>query len=551
MFFVDEARNVLVAANPLTEVPTDIIIPMGKGIAGTVALEKKTLNIPNAYDDPRFDKTTDKSTGFATRSVLCAAVTIQQRHEKCVAVIEALNKRGGNFDDEDVFVLETISQELRRPLRRAALEHAFRGACRRASQENDLSILTMLFDDGHILNCLQKSASLQEVHHPRNSSKKKFASFEGDPAAAGTTFSDDEEEEEEEEPDLLTFRWDVTAQTSDAAVVKAIVWIMERDSTLEIHGVHRDKLHAFLWAIRRGYHDDVAYHNFEHGVCVLHAAFVISSRSSLYRKVLGPLDVFALKLAALAHDVDHPGFNNDFEIKTQTRRALLYNDVSVLENHHASYLFATLRRPECNVLEHLDRNSYTNLRRTVVTAILATDMAKHADHVAKLRDATPEAILRPFLKGDERSSITDLILETTEKKMTATQAKQFLVDVAVHLGDLINATHPDFDVAKKWGFRIIAEFKAQATLEAELGLPVSPTMATLETDDDIAHAQIGFVDYVVAPLVVAAADLLPELRDLEDNLSTNRGHWVGYLQQKEDQQSEDATAELQSPASSI
>jgi len=109
------------------------------------------------------------------------------------------------------------------------------------------------------------------------------------------------------------------------------------------------------------------------------------------------------------------------------------------------------------------------------------------------------------------------------------------VDVAVHLGDLINATHPDFQVAKKWGLRIIAEFKAQANLEAQLGLPVAPSMASLETTEDIASAQIGFVDYVVAPLVTAAADLLPELADLQTNLHHNRHHWSNLLHLNDDE----------------
>ena len=531
MFFVDDARNVLVAANALsTDVPTDIVVQMGKGIAGTVALEKIMINVTNAYTDLRFDESTDKNTGFVTRSILCAPVVSSppRKEGRCIAVIEALNKDGGPFDAEDEFVLETISNELRRPLRRAALDHAFRGACRRASEDNDLSILTMLFD--------QKEHYADDIIIPEPAFSDNTQEEEDDdlqsccffpPAAAAAPHSSVESARKncsKKNSPLTTFAWDVLSVESESVLMASIVSMLKKDDTLEIHRVDAERLETFLLKIRSSYHSANAYHNFEHGVCVLHAAFVVNGLSQLYRRILGPLDVFALKLAALAHDVDHPGFNNDFEIKTQSRKALLYNDVSVLENHHASFLFATLRRPDCDVLANLDRPQYFDLRRTIVKAILATDMEKHSDHVQALRDASPEALLAPFLPP-----ASGVPPHTNHRQQQAAKSRQFLVNVAVHLGDLINATHPDFDVAKTWGFRIVAEFQAQAKLEAHLGLPLSPTMTRLETTDDIAHAQIGFVDYVVKPLVCAAADLLPELRPLEDNLTANRQNWTSLL----------------------
>ena len=51
-----------------------IRLPLGKGIAGTVAKTGETIRIDDAYADPRFDPSTDKRSGFRTRSILCAPI---------------------------------------------------------------------------------------------------------------------------------------------------------------------------------------------------------------------------------------------------------------------------------------------------------------------------------------------------------------------------------------------------------------------------------------------------------------------------------------------
>ena len=63
------------------------------------------LNIGDASSDDRFDNTTDKETGFSTRTILCAPVVEEGR---TVAVIEALNKEEGSFDDDDVELLTAV-----------------------------------------------------------------------------------------------------------------------------------------------------------------------------------------------------------------------------------------------------------------------------------------------------------------------------------------------------------------------------------------------------------------------------------------------------------
>ena len=75
-----------------------IKIPFGVGIAGVVAESGKPLNIPNAYDDKRFNPNIDIQTGYKTKSILC--LPILNAHGECIAVAEALNKLNDNGDEE-------------------------------------------------------------------------------------------------------------------------------------------------------------------------------------------------------------------------------------------------------------------------------------------------------------------------------------------------------------------------------------------------------------------------------------------------------------------
>lgn len=106
IFIVDEENQELWSkiAQGEGEKAVEIRIPMDKGIAGYVAETKKTLNIPNAYIDPRFNRATDEETGYRTKNILC--MPIFSNDTKVVAVVQLLNKIGSEhftFEDEKEF----------------------------------------------------------------------------------------------------------------------------------------------------------------------------------------------------------------------------------------------------------------------------------------------------------------------------------------------------------------------------------------------------------------------------------------------------------------
>lgn len=77
---------------------------MEQGIAGMVATNGVILNIPDAYENPSFNQTIDKKTGYRTRAILC--MPIKADGDKVVGVLQLINKVSGSGvftpDDEDV-----------------------------------------------------------------------------------------------------------------------------------------------------------------------------------------------------------------------------------------------------------------------------------------------------------------------------------------------------------------------------------------------------------------------------------------------------------------
>ncbi len=103
LFLVDNDSLLLKVAKDLQE-GQEIRIPIGSGIAGAVAQTGQTINIPDAYADPRFNPDVDRQTGFRTRSILC--LPIRNRKGVVFAVAQLLNRNDGlPFDqaDEDRF----------------------------------------------------------------------------------------------------------------------------------------------------------------------------------------------------------------------------------------------------------------------------------------------------------------------------------------------------------------------------------------------------------------------------------------------------------------
>ncbi len=120
LFLVDEARGELYSRIAQKSEIKEIRFPMKMGLAGHVATAREILNIPDAYDDPRFNRAFDKQTGYRTKSVLC--IPLVTHEDKVVGVLQVINKAGGGpFDGYDIKILNALGSQAAIVLDNAAL----------------------------------------------------------------------------------------------------------------------------------------------------------------------------------------------------------------------------------------------------------------------------------------------------------------------------------------------------------------------------------------------------------------------------------------------
>uniref|UniRef100_A0A8C9MVM4 Phosphodiesterase n=1 Tax=Serinus canaria TaxID=9135 RepID=A0A8C9MVM4_SERCA len=200
------------------------------------------------------------------------------------------------------------------------------------------------------------------------------------------------------------------------------------------------------------------------------------------------LELMALYVAAAMHDYDHPGRTNAFLVATSAPQAVLYNDRSVLENHHAAAAWNLfMSRPEYNFLVNLDHVEFKHFRFLVIEAILATDLKKHFDFVAKFNAKVNDDV------GIDWTNENDRLL---------------VCQMCIKLAD-INGPAKCKDLHLQWTEGIVNEFYEQGDEEASLGLPISPFMD--RSAPQLAHLQESFITHIVGPLCNSydSAGLMP------------------------------------------
>ena len=119
LFLHDEKTNELFSRVAQGDKIGEIRLPSHAGIAGLVFTTGKSVNIPHAYADLRFNPSFDKRTGYFTRSILCVPVT--NKDGKAIGVTQILNKRGGPFNDEDESRLKAFTAQVAIALENAKL----------------------------------------------------------------------------------------------------------------------------------------------------------------------------------------------------------------------------------------------------------------------------------------------------------------------------------------------------------------------------------------------------------------------------------------------
>ncbi|KAI8617731.1 hypothetical protein BC830DRAFT_1062209 [Chytriomyces sp. MP71] len=272
---------------------------------------------------------------------------------------------------------------------------------------------------------------------------------------------------------------------------------------LRKHKIPESVFRNWLTRVEHGYRGTNPYHNAIHAADVAHSMNYYINKARIWTHI-SPEEQLASFIAAIIHDFMHPGVNNTFLINTNNPLALRYNDVAVLENFHCATIFEIMESNEdLNILRSLSIEAQKVVRETVVSAVLATDIAMHFDWIGKFKNKM----------GPTSGGINwDVKLD-----------RRLVINMAIKCADVNNPTKP-LEACKYWTEKIMEEFFRQGDEEKKRGVQVSMFMNRASTD--IPKCQIGFIDFIVFPLfevwsVFMQEDVQPQMQ----NIATNKQYW--------------------------
>ncbi|XP_019899037.2 high affinity cGMP-specific 3',5'-cyclic phosphodiesterase 9A isoform X2 [Esox lucius] len=256
-------------------------------------------------------------------------------------------------------------------------------------------------------------------------------------------------------------------------------------------------LKRWLLGIQENYRSN-PFHNFRHCFCVSQMMYGMINLCNLPEKMT-LTDIGILMTAAVCHDLDHPGYNNTYQINARTELAVRYNDISPLENHHCAVAFQILSMPECNIFANVEPEAFKQIRQAIIILILATDMARHGE------------ILESFKQKLDNFDFTN------EEHVTC------LKMVLIKCCDISNEVRPT-EVAEPWVDCLLEEYFMQSDREKTEGLPVAPFMDRDKVTKPT--AQIGFIKFVLIPMFETVMKLFPQIEEIMvQPLRDSRDHY--------------------------
>ncbi|KAJ3130617.1 cAMP-specific 3',5'-cyclic phosphodiesterase 4D [Physocladia obscura] len=249
-----------------------------------------------------------------------------------------------------------------------------------------------------------------------------------------------------------------------------------------------DVARAFFQEVEANYRN-LSYHNSYHAADVLQTVNLLLLSDPQMAQNFTKLEILAACIASAVHDVDHPGVNNNYLIQSSHPLAILYNDLSVLEYHHASKAFEIMQSPKTNIFAKFSCDQKRDVRKQMINMVIAT---------------------------------------ATTLKLEESADRALVLDIAIKCADLNNPAK-SLEHCKSWAFKIMEEFFQQGDRERLNGLNVSMFMD--RNDTNISKCQIGFIDILVTPLFESWSQCIETdfTRTCMKNISLNRAYWESIL----------------------
>ncbi|CAL8361715.1 unnamed protein product [Merluccius merluccius] len=467
VFLLDRVSHELVAkvfdGGVVSDEEKEFRIPADQGIAGHVATTGQILNIKDAYSHPLFYRGVDDSTGFKTRNILC--FPIKDENNEVIGVAELVNKTNGpwfNRFDEDLATAFSIYCGI--SIAHSLLYKKVHEAQFRSHLANEMMMYHMKVSEEEVCKLLVVGIEpVKEIH-------SCFAEFTYTPRSL---------------PDDTT--------------PMGILSMFEDMGFINTYKIDLRTLARFCLMVKKGYRDP-PYHNWMHAFSVSHFCYLLYKNLGLVN-YLEDIEIFALFVSCMCHDLDHRGTNNSFQVASQSVLAALYSsEGSVMERHHFAQAIAILNTHGCNIFEKFSRKDYSRMLDLMRDIILATDLAHH---------------LRIF---KDLQRIADLGYNRNNRTH-----RSLLLCLLMTSCDLSDQTK-GWKTTRKIAELIYKEFFSQGDLEKAMGNRPSEMMDREKAY--IPELQISFMEHIAMPIYKLLSEIFPRATELYERVAANREQWT-------------------------
>ncbi|XP_056904544.1 cGMP-dependent 3',5'-cyclic phosphodiesterase isoform X1 [Takifugu flavidus] len=467
VFLLDRLSHELVAkvfdGGVVSDEEKEFRIPADQGIAGHVATTGQILNIKDAYSHPLFYRGVDDSTGFRTRNILC--FPIKDETNEVIGVAELVNKMNGpwfNRFDEDLATAFSIYCGI--SIAHSLLYKRVHEAQFRSHLANEMMMYHMKVSGEEVSKLLVSGIEpIKEI----------------DPCFAEFTYT----------PRSLP----------DDSTPMCVLSMFEDMGFINTYKIDLHTLARFCLMVKKGYRDP-PYHNWMHAFSVSHFCYLLYKNLGLSR-YLQDIEILALFVSCMCHDLDHRGTNNSFQVASQSVLAALYSsEGSVMERHHFAQAIAILNTVGCNIFEKFSRKDYQRMLDLIRDIILATDLAHHLRIFKDLQKMADDGY--------------------NPKSQTHRSMLLCLLMTSCDLSDQTKG----WKTTRKIAELIYKEFFSQGDLEKAMGNRPSEMMDREKAY--IPELQISFMEHIAMPIYKLLSELFPGAAELYERVAANREQWT-------------------------
>jgi len=546
VFLLDRKRRELYST--VNSTGGELRIPFKSGVAGFVASTGMPLIIQNAYEDSRFNAEVDDKTGFRTRNILCVPIRAMGSN---IGVAQLINKIPGgvlaasddpsgpelDFTPDDQKFFEVLASQAGAAL---AQQGWFMPERLQPPMEHPASPMRAHTPQSPQASHKKSSSSSSSLSSPSNAGPSSRAS-EASASASASATATPPLPAEALEPSLAARcamrpllkaawgSWEMDTLTlselsNNAPLSTLALYLIEQHGLIKEFSLDRSRLARFLVVIEAGYPETNHYHNRAHAASVLHFMHALLLHGGIAEATSIAADaaeenarrprlvMLAGLLAAVVHDFEHEGVSNDFLVKSANPKAIMYNDRSPNEQHHAAAAFRLLLEPEYNFLESMGEAEFRQLRSLIVDMVLATDMAENG----RIQQAFKDMIDKMGATGSDGVGAGTFSATSASEASLALKMALKCADVG-HLA-LSWSSH------LRWTSRLEKEFFSQGDMEKQLRW-ASVSFLMDREKPGVSQTQLGFFNFVVLPLFRSLGQAFPDACPMVSAVEANHQRW--------------------------